>query len=287
MIILKNSVLRARIDPTGAQLRSLQLNDSEYLWQGSEHSWKGSSPHLFPIIGMTFPGGWNYKGKTVLMDNHGFARTSDFKIVEADETSCRLQLLQTEETLKQYPFSFVLDISFSLDHQTLKVDYKVENPGSGELLFSLGAHPGFNCPLEKGSVFEDYFLEFSNNETISRRYKDQYLTGDKKVVLENEKQISLDYSLFDRGAIILSGLKSSQISLRSEKTFRSVTMDFKGFPYFGIWTMAGKKAPYICLEPWFGVDSSLGDSPDFEKKEGLLRLKEKETFSCSYSLTLT
>jgi len=287
MIILKNSALQATIDPKGAQLRSLLLKGTEYLWQGSSQSWKDSSPQLFPIIGVTIPGGWKYGDKTIVMDNHGFARSSDFEVIETGEAFCKLRLVHSEETLKQYPFTFILDISYTLEGRKLIVDYRVENPDTKDILFSLGAHPGFNCPLEKEMKFEDYFLEFSEKETISRRYKDQYLTSDTEVILNDETRIPLDHSLFDRGAIILSGLLSDRVTLKSENSSRSVTMDFKGFPDFGIWTMAGKKAPYVCLEPWFGVDSTVGDSPDFEKKEGLIRLNGKGTFSCSYSLTLT
>ena len=45
-------------------------------------------------------------------------------------------------------------------------------------------------------------------------------------------------------------------------------MDFAGFPDFGIWTKQEAEAPYICLEPWFGVDSSEGDDSDFERRKG-------------------
>lgn len=286
MINLKNNKLKALIDPEGAELKSLKVNEREYLWQGDTASWNGQSPQLFPVIGTTIEGGWDYAGKTIIMDNHGFARKSLFSIVEQGDDSCLLRLRDSEKSLKEYPFPFILEIGYQLTESGLKVSYNVENPAAHEMLFSLGAHPGFNCPLTEGTVFEDYYLEFEKNESISRRWKEDYLTGESEAILSDSNRIDLNHSLFDRGAIILSGLNSDSIVLKSEKSSASVRMDFEGFPDFGIWTIAGKSAPYVCLEPWFGVDSTEGDSRDFEKKEGLIRLQGKEDFSCSYSLTL-
>jgi galactose mutarotase-like enzyme len=287
MIQLKNNRIKAFIDPQGGELTSLQYEGREYLWQGSSSSWTGRSPLLFPIIGQSLPHGWEYKGKTIFLDNHGFARQLTFEILEEKEDFCRLGLKNSEETQKHYPFAFVLEVTYKLTESVLKVGFSVNNPQTEDLLFSIGAHPGFNCPLSSGTQFEDYYLEFNRKETISRRYKDEYLTGETSPVLKDQNRLNLNHSLFDRGAIILSGLKSDKITLKSEKTSSSVTMNFTGFPDFGIWTMQKKNAPYVCLEPWFGVDSTQGDSADFEKKEGLIRLKKGQDFSCSYSLTLT
>lgn len=287
MINLKNNKLNALIDPEGAELKSLKVNGREYLWQGDSASWNGQSPQLFPIIGSTIEGGWEYKGKTIVLDNHGFARKSLFSIVEQSDDSCCLRLCDSEESLKNYPFSFILEIEYKLAESGLVVSYRVENRDSEDMLFSLGAHPGFNCPLEDGTSFEDYYLEFEKNESINRRWKEDSLTGESEPILDDSKRIDLDHGLFQRGAIIMSGLKSDSITLKSDKSSASVHMDFTGFPDFGIWTIAGKNAPYVCLEPWFGVDSTVGDSRDFEKKEGLVILQGKEDFSCSYSLTLS
>lgn len=287
MIQLTNTNIEALIDPFGAELKSLKLDGKEYLWQGDPESWSGQSPQLFPVIGNTIDGGWNYRGKTIIMGNHGFARKSQFIVSGQDEKHCILTLKDSGESLAQYPFPFVLEIGYTLTADGLVVSYSVENPASQDMLFSLGAHPGFNCPLDRGTVFNDYYIEFETDETISRRWKKEFLTGKSEPILTDGRRIDLNHSLFDRGAIILSGLKSESVVLKSDKTGAAVRMDFTGFPDFGIWTIAGKKAPYICLEPWFGVDSTEGDSPDFERKEGLVRLEGESEFTASYSLTLS
>ena len=64
-------------------------------------------------------------------------------------------------------------------------------------------------------------------------------------------------------------------------------MDFAGFPYFGIWKKGGPEGAFVCLEPWYGVDSIEGDSRDWREKEGLLSLGNGKRFTASFSVTLT
>ena len=287
MIEIGNNSLSAGINPLGAELSSLRFRGREYLWQGSPDSWNGRSPHLFPVIGSCPEGGWKYGDKSIVLGNHGFARRREFETVSLNESSCTLRLKDSEGTLAQYPFPFVLDISFSVNPEGLDVSYRVENSGESVMLFSLGAHPGFNCPLEEGLDFEDYYLEFNRPETVARRIKAAFLTGEIIPTLNDEARLPLNFDMFDNGAYIFSDLASDSVILKSDKGSASVRMDFTGFPDFGVWTKEEAKAPYVCLEPWYGVDSSVGDEADFEKKEGLIRLAQGKEFRCSYSLQLS
>ena len=47
------------------------------------------------------------------------------------------------------------------------MDYQVKNTDSRTICYSIGAHPGFNIPLEEGESFEDYQLEFEQTENTS------------------------------------------------------------------------------------------------------------------------
>ena len=51
LISLNMGNLTATVDPMGAQLYSLKLNQSEYLWQGNPAFWSRRAPILFPIVG--------------------------------------------------------------------------------------------------------------------------------------------------------------------------------------------------------------------------------------------
>ena len=51
LISLNMGNLTAAVDPMGAQLCSLKLNQNEYLWQGNPAFWSRRAPILFPIVG--------------------------------------------------------------------------------------------------------------------------------------------------------------------------------------------------------------------------------------------
>ena len=56
LISLNMGNLTAAVDPMGAQLCSLKLNQNEYLWQGNPAFWSRRAPILFPIVGSQWQG---------------------------------------------------------------------------------------------------------------------------------------------------------------------------------------------------------------------------------------
>ena len=84
---------------------------------------------------------------------------------------------------------------------------------------------------------------------------------------------------------IRKDLASTWVELSSEEGGRSVRVDFTGFPDLGIWSCRND-GPYVCIEPWFGVDSTKGDSGAFEEKEGLRLLSAGDTFEAAFGITL-
>ena len=160
MITLKNQYLTVLINEQGAELTSVKDTDGlEYIWQADPAFWKRHAPILFPIVGRLKDNQYTYAGQTYEMTQHGFARDNQFEVESQLPTKVSLVLRPTEETLAKYPFKFELRIIYELvDHQ-LNVSLNVINPSQDTLLFSIGAHPGFNIPLVKGEGnFEDSFI---------------------------------------------------------------------------------------------------------------------------------
>ena len=287
--LIKNKILQAGISTRGAELNSIRSmeTDHEYIWQGSSDSWSGSSPLLFPIVGGLVNDTYRFDGKNYSMKSHGFARSMEFTCERTSDSAVRFILESNAQTLEQYPFSFVLSVLYEIVDSTVTVRYQVRNTDSKTMLFSIGAHPGFRCPLEEGLQFDDYELVFDGKETVERRDKEAgVLNGKRHLLLDDSDILKLDHNLFTQDALIFDDLRSERISLRSEKGARSVTMEFKGFPYFGIWSFPGKPQDFVCLEPWFGIDSTQGDSVDFIKKEGLVSLAPNEVFKAGFSITI-
>ncbi|MNI54568.1 hypothetical protein D3C73_1094660 [compost metagenome] len=87
--------------------------------------------------------------------------------------------------------------------------------------------------------------------------------------------------MFYKGAIILENLKSEYIILKNRKNSKEIKCSIKGFPYVGIWS-AINDAPFLCIEPWHGINSIYGDGYDITKKEGIIKLEEDKKFKTQY-----
>jgi|AntAceMinimDraft_17_1070374.scaffolds.fasta_scaffold00250_5 galactose mutarotase-like enzyme len=284
---IKNNYLQISVKDKGAELNKLISlnNDFEYIWQANAKYWARYSPVLFPIVGKIKDDTYIFDNKKYCMSQHGFARDKNFKLIDKTKNKLCFLLKQDKSTLKIYPFKFELYIDYELQDNKLIVHYRVMNTNDRDMFFSIGAHPGFNCPLVKNESYEDYYLEFEHNELVKRWFtKHGLLTNKTALVLNNEKQLSLYRGIFKDGAFIFKNLKSSKISLKSRKNRYGLSVNFKGFPYLGIW--AKSDANFICIEPWYGVADKEDTKQTFEKKQGIIKLSSKNTFKCCYSITI-
>ena len=220
------------------------------------------------------------------MPQHGFARDSVFNLIKTDSNACTYRLQHSAASLAVFPFEFEIDIMYSIQQATLRIEYRVYNPSAvKELFFSIGAHPGFRCPLVEGETFEDYYLEFETSEKLNRIILDGGLRGEEteEVLLANNK-LPLSVDLFGaKDAIVVMNLNSEKISLRSNKSKHGLHFKFQKYPWFGIWSKPG---PFVCLEPWMGVADEIHSIDEFTKKESIQKLNPQTEVKYSYSMQL-
>ena len=57
-----------------------------------------------------------------------------------------------------------------------------------------------------------------------------------------------------------------------------------GAPLFGLWSPAGKNAPFVCIEPWYGRCDKVGFSGELSAREYGNSLKPGEVFEVSYNI---
>lgn len=284
---ISNDRLTVAVRSLGAELQSLRTADGhEYLWQGDARSWTSRAPLLFPIVGGLAHDGYRMDNRCYPMTHHGFARTMEFSLADHQPSSCRFVAHDNDATRRSYPFAFRLGVAYSLREASLVVEYGVENLDRRPMWFSIGGHPGFACPIEPHLRFDDYRLEFEKPEHVDRIMKGKkHLSGLTEPFLQGTSSVPLSHDLFKRGAIILRGLESDTVRIASPKGARSVEVSFPGFPYLGIWS-ASVGADFVCIEPWFGVDSTEGDPPEIEAKQGIERLEPGNVFRCKYTITV-
>lgn len=280
----------ARINSLGAQLNSLQdMQGTEYLWQADPTYWGGQAPVLFPVVGALRDGKTTINGKTYEMKRHGFARTMDFTVLEQQEDQVVYALKADDKTKEQYPFDFELRIVYRLQGKTLTNEYIVLNHGDSVMPFVVGGHPAFRCPVVEGETFEDYVVEFEQEETADcpsvNRATGLIDFGNCTRVLNKERAIALRHDLFYKDALVFDKLKSRRVTLRSQKSNRGVEMSFPGFDYLGVWS-AVNDAPFVALEPWTGCATCEDEDNVMEHKRNMTMLKPGEQFSVAFSVKL-
>lgn len=111
MKTLSNDFITIQISDHGAELTSIVANDKEYLWQADPKFWGRHSPVLFPQVGRVWNNVYRHEGKEYQLGQHGFARDRDFQLTYEEDNAVIYALESDEESLKVYPFPFILQIA--------------------------------------------------------------------------------------------------------------------------------------------------------------------------------
>lgn len=279
MIQIENEQLTVQIDPLGAQMHSIKRNAAglEYLWQGDPKSWKRQAPGLFSFVGRLKDDQYEYQGKVYHQTQHGFARDREFQVVEQSSERVVFELRDDEKTRAAFPFAFVLTIAYQLDEDRLLISYRVENPSNDQtLIYALGAHPGFNVPVDEQGSFET--TQFSVSPAIDYQQVKLVAPGpfndlEHPAVLHMQQPITLDHELFDEDALIFAtkGMPFTA-TLTEPQTNHGVHVQVNGAPFVGVWSPYPAQANLVCVEPWWGIADSIHSDGRLEDKQVMSRL---------------
>jgi len=273
MILLENENIVVTIAAKGAELRSIKnkTNGLEYLWNGDAAFWGKFSPVLFPIIGALKNDKYIYNEREYKMSRHGFARDHTFEVQQIGDDEVLFTLSATQDTLRIYPFEFILRLRYKILGASLSCAYELSNPGQQDLLFSVGGHPAFAVPLTGETVYEDYYLDFTKDESLTYfKISDNLISDQTETLQLNRGRLALRHELFYNDALVFKHLNSDTISLKNTKNLHGLHFRFHNFPYLGIW--AAKDADFICLEPWCGIADSIHHNQQLSDKEGIISL---------------
>lgn len=287
-VTLKNDKLTAKIDSKGAELLSLEKQQTEYMWQKDPAFWGKTSPVLFPIVGNLRNDTVTFHGTPYTIPKHGLCRTAEFHVDSVSQTDAVFSYSYNDETLTHYPYRFKLILAYHLNETALIITYTVENLDSQEIDYCFGAHPGFNVPLEKDGVFEDYCIEFSSYEPdgcpVFDFEQNQINMANRIDLMNGSKKLMLRYSYFDNDALIFDKVHSDSVKLYSTKSGKGVEVSFGDFDFIAFWTPIKMGAPFLCIEPWCGMAVCSDEGETFEEKRGVkhLTVGEKQ----SYQMTI-
>jgi len=289
MHLIENDDIRIAVREQGAELTSLfdKKNNIEHIWQADPQYWPWHAPILFPVVGRCLNDEILIDGRSYPMEKHGFARKSDFRLVDQESDLLHFTLSASEKTMEVYPYLFDLHIFYEIKGNYLIQTFEVENTGGETMYFQLGGHPAFAAPFLPGETYEYYYIEFEKDTVLDREnINDQgYFDTSISNVIKGTNRLPLEKDMFHKDAIILKDFNSRKVSLRSNKNLHSLSVEFPAFNYLGLWAKVG--APYVCIEPWLGCADTAGRPVAFRDKEGVLSLAAEDKFQASIIITIS
>lgn len=281
MITLKNKFLTASINEVGAELKSLTFDGKEYIWEGRSEVWAGSCPLLFPICGGLKDDKYTYKGKEYTLRKHGYARSATFEVESQTDNSAVFLHKSNEETKRCFPFDYELRVIYALTDKKLQVEYYIKNLTDGTMYFSIGSHEAYYTP----DGIEDYDVIFPQNETLNAYVLYGNLLSNQQLpIIKDSNVLPLYDKYFTIDALVFKNLKSKSATLRNRKTGKAIRVDFPDAEYFLLWHKPN--APYMCLEPWNGIQDIVGTGYDITEKEGIIALESGTEYKISHTLNI-
>ena len=264
--------LRAVIDTYGGKLVGLSRPDGgEYVWQETYCYWPDRAGVLFPTCGRVFGEEMTYRGKRMRMPLHGFAYTSEMKVLSRTDTSVTLGM-DGDGSGDMYPFPYSLSVTYAIDGSRLDVTAEVRNTGSGDMYYALGFHPWFNVPVERGRAFEEYSVAFPGAGDVRRCVMSAGVldTGVREPYPLIGSKLPLRHSLFDDDALMLAGTGGTAVISRGSGD--EIVFRYEGMPYIGMWHLEKKEVPFLCLEPMTALPGREGVTEDWSTRPGVTML---------------
>ena len=283
---LENMNIKVTINQKGAEVSRVLSKEkgTEYMWNADSTYWNRTAPVLFPIVGSLKDKKFTAEGKEYSMSQHGFARDMDFKFVKQNNKSITFSIDSNKFTKELYPYDFSLEVSYKLDGYKLTCIWKVINTGDKEMHFQIGAHPAFMCPVDKKSKQSEYFIAFDTDKPLKYSLlKDGLVSTDGGELVTEDGVVAIDEHMFDNDALIFEGqgVKRVELCKPNKMVYVSVTFDA---PLFGIWSPAGKNAPFVCIEPWYGRADKTDFSGTIADRDYDNALPAGESFEAEYTI---
>ena len=289
MVELKNDYISIRVSEKGAELQSIKdKNGKEYLWQADPKYWSRHSPILFPIVCSVNDETYRVEGKEYHLPRHGFARDAQFKLIYQSERKVTFALESSEETRKVYPYDFTLSVSYILDDNKIGVIWHVHNDDTREIHFQIGGHPAFNIPGMKAGDSQSGRIRLDNTELMDalHSYGDGSHEMNEVPFVEAENgMMEFSDNTWRNDSIKIHKSQLHRAELLGTDGEAEVTVDFRT-PVVAFWSPYGKQAPFVCIEPWYGIGDPRGFNGEFKDKPLMNHLLPGASFMSKYEITI-
>ncbi len=289
---ITNGTLSIIVDEKGAELKSIVRVDrqQEILWQGDAKYWEGQSPVLFPTVGRSFQDTIHYQGKSWPMPKHGIVHDAPFTLIGKTADSLTFCLESNEETLLNYPFHFRFAVRYQLVNETLKVTFIVVNLSNESALhYIVGGHPGIQYPDFCESDDVHGYLGFNVKDKLTslglKPGGYAWEEGTFDVQLDGDGLLPLTNHTFDCDTLLDATSRVRTCVLYNKVKRPVVTVEFDT-PVLALWSPCGRKAPFVCIEPWKGLQDADGYCEDFANRPLMNHVEAGKAEETTYSITV-
>lgn len=183
---LTNGDSEAKVYLRGANVTSFTVKGVEWIGLRADCKLDGSKANISGGLPICFP----QFGPGEVIPQHGFARNMDWSFVEAESSDgkCVLELVDSEETKKVWPFEFRCTYTVELKDGELVTAMKVDNLSESECTFTTGIHSYYDISdidklgIEgklKGCTYEDRTkdppspVEYDKDEIKIAEFRDE------------------------------------------------------------------------------------------------------------------
>lgn len=261
---ISNSDLTVDVSSLGAEMQSLSTRDGrDWLWSGDATYWTGRSPVLFPMVGRAPMDVVSVGDRRYQMGQHGFARRSNFVLVEEWREHCIYRLDASEATKEMFPFDFRLDVEHRLEGRAVSVTATVTNRDDKIMPYGVGFHPAFAWPLPGGEG-QSHSIALDNGGAPELFRLSGGLISPEALASPFVKgRMALHHADFEKDAMIFPEGAGAGLVYGAENGPR-LHFTWENLPNFALWTKPG--AGFICLEPWHGTAAEVGGSDALDQR---------------------
>ena len=254
---LQNEHLIVTLSAQGAEVQHVQdvATGREYWWHGDSRYWAGRDPKLFPIVGRL----WNNTahmadGSQLTLPKHGFVRDTTWRLVSASATEATYERTGTVADYAIFPFAYRLSVTYRLEGRKLTVSYHVWNTGGAALSFQFGGHPAFVLPDWTEEDHTAGYIELEGHLSHLREVGPSGCVKAERLPLGPLAEGSMPITIerFEREALIFDEGQIAAATLM-DKQRRPVVRVSSNAPVWLFWRPVGLNAPFICIEPWYGL----------------------------------
>ncbi len=265
---LTNGKISIRTRSLSAELCGIrnEANGEELMWNADPKFWDRHCPMLFPTVGAVWQGNYRLGGKQYQMPKHGFLQNAEFGVKETTGCSITYATHDNEATRAIFPFAFELQQRFTLDGSTVKVEWTVVNRGTEPMPFHIGGHPSFFFrgfkPGDDIKAYLDFDCPSPECATVG---EGGCLAPERYTLQAPDGTLALRDEHFKVDSIIIDNNQVHSVTLR-DCSGKPVVKVSSAAPVFLVWSPYGVDAPFVCLEPWYGLCDRVDYDGEFAQR---------------------